>query len=518
VSQLTWIQRLRAQAPIIGPVDVVLYLSAAVLVVLRIAVSDELDDAYITYQYARNIAEGLGFVYSERFATWGTTTPLFTLLLAAANAIGANIVYASRVLDFVAMALQAGALAAIMSKLGMSRWVGWATLLLAGFWGLATSFPGMEYGLYTGLSVAALAAVVWDRWVLAGILAALTAVTRPDGALVAMLVGLAYLIHVPWREYRAKFFVAIGAIPFAWYTFAYFMFGRVTPQTLEQRQQEALVWGSFWNGWRYNLFNSKEHQYFLIPAILGLMLAVERERRIVWLGVYFVCYIAMYTAFGLPGILTYMCPLHLVAIIFNIVWLGIYWKHFPTKSTIIRVGLTIVTLICTWSTLNLCRMQWDYLLRRKMGHNKLRVYKHVGEWLNLSFAPRLVFATNEIGILGYTSRQDVIELGGLVNGEYPVRRRDGELSDYLREVGPALIILPKEFVGDMEQNATPSFLEDYRILADLPTFETAGIVVYWKLDEFSEAKLDAMRNSLAAALLPMESLRGVVPVIKKPRE
>jgi 4-amino-4-deoxy-L-arabinose transferase-like glycosyltransferase len=41
-----------------------------------------LDDAYITFRYARNISDGLGFVYNAGEHVLGTTTPLYTLLLA----------------------------------------------------------------------------------------------------------------------------------------------------------------------------------------------------------------------------------------------------------------------------------------------------------------------------------------------------------------------------------------------------------------------------------------------------
>ncbi len=40
------------------------------------------DDAYITYRYAKNIAAGHGFVYNLEHNFLGTTTPLYTLLLA----------------------------------------------------------------------------------------------------------------------------------------------------------------------------------------------------------------------------------------------------------------------------------------------------------------------------------------------------------------------------------------------------------------------------------------------------
>src|SRR3954453_1418522 len=46
-----------------------------------------IDDAFITFRYSRNIVEGQGFVYNIGIPSLGTTTPLFTLLMAVISAI-----------------------------------------------------------------------------------------------------------------------------------------------------------------------------------------------------------------------------------------------------------------------------------------------------------------------------------------------------------------------------------------------------------------------------------------------
>jgi hypothetical protein len=58
---------------------------AAMLIALFITFSvnnKTYDDAYITFRYARNLAQGQGFVYNPGENFLGTTTPLFTMLLA----------------------------------------------------------------------------------------------------------------------------------------------------------------------------------------------------------------------------------------------------------------------------------------------------------------------------------------------------------------------------------------------------------------------------------------------------
>src|SRR5205085_9404022 len=42
-----------------------------------------IDDAFITFRYARNLVSGSGFVFNTGQRVLGTTTPLYTILLAS---------------------------------------------------------------------------------------------------------------------------------------------------------------------------------------------------------------------------------------------------------------------------------------------------------------------------------------------------------------------------------------------------------------------------------------------------
>src|SRR5215210_2075718 len=61
-------------------------------VVVRLAYGPwPIDDAYITFRYARNLAAGMGFVYNPGEAVLGTTTPGYTLLLVPAAWLGLDL-------------------------------------------------------------------------------------------------------------------------------------------------------------------------------------------------------------------------------------------------------------------------------------------------------------------------------------------------------------------------------------------------------------------------------------------
>ena len=51
------------------------------------------DDSFITFRYVENIASGKGFVYNQGERVLGTTTPLYTLLLALLVKLGLPIVW-----------------------------------------------------------------------------------------------------------------------------------------------------------------------------------------------------------------------------------------------------------------------------------------------------------------------------------------------------------------------------------------------------------------------------------------
>src|SRR5437879_965714 len=66
-----------------------LILPAVVALLARVLTGPHpIDDAYITFRYARNLAEGLGLVYNPGDWVLGTTAPAWALVLAAAYRLG----------------------------------------------------------------------------------------------------------------------------------------------------------------------------------------------------------------------------------------------------------------------------------------------------------------------------------------------------------------------------------------------------------------------------------------------
>jgi hypothetical protein len=183
--------------------------SLAIVALLARLVPGErmVDDAYITFRYARNIAEGVGFVYNPGERVLGTTTPLYTLLMA-----GLSLATGSR--DFPTLSLVvnalAGAFSVSMLYLLGKRFAGHPipAAAVALLWALApfsVSFAigGMETDLTIGLLTAAAYAYLAEHLRAMAVLSALALLARPDAVIFLGPLWLGLILaqrRIPWRE------------------------------------------------------------------------------------------------------------------------------------------------------------------------------------------------------------------------------------------------------------------------------------------------------------------------------
>lgn len=477
---------------------------------LRLWTADFLDDAYITFQYARNIAEGQGFIFTERYPTWGTTTPLFTLVLALFGAIGLPIPATAFVLDIAALILQAVFVWMIFDALGVRAWAAPAILFMQAMWSLPVSLPGMEYGLYAALCLGALAGVIRGAWVMAAVCAALAAVTRPDGALIWLISAAAWLFHTRGRARPALVIAAAGVLPALWYGFALAAFGRLTPQTLATRRFEATIWGSFWDYWQNNYFKPTEWVLIIIPAAAGFVLAARANRRAVWLGIFFAAYTAMYSLVGLPALSTYFCPVSLTAMagvaLAFVLGGKLILEKFPRKNALpialVYFVMMAVVLIGTVRMSNFARI---FFFKYRTLFTKLDAYRAIGAWLAEETPPGTTFAANEIGAMAWFSRRDLIEVGGLVNPDGLDLMKQGAMREIVTASRPDLLILPASFsAGLFSGEAGRQWLEaeyDILLMVDNDEGQTVGL---WRRRDFQPSADWSRRHAVLTQRLDLD--------------
>lgn len=217
----------------IAPAVVVIVVGLGARLAWLAATNYTFEDAFITFQFARRLATGYGFVYNAGEPIYGTTTPLFALLLAGWLSVSPdNVVAGARLFGLLA---SAGALAltwAVLSEIGVAargRLCAIALLAVSDkLWVFDTG--GMETPLLFCFMMAALYAQLRGWPVRAGFAAGLLLWTRVDLAtwLAALVLG-----HF-WRKKRLPWrFIASTVLTYSpWLVFATLQFGSATPHAI----------------------------------------------------------------------------------------------------------------------------------------------------------------------------------------------------------------------------------------------------------------------------------------------
>ena len=153
-----------------------------------------LDDAWIHFQFARNLARGDGLSFNPGQPTSGSTAPLWTLLLAGVYCVGGRFPLAGQLLSGACFLAALVATYVLGKRLTGRRWTAWlagAVVALNGRFAWA-GLSGLETPLFAALSLAAIAAYLSDRAagryrLRTSALFGLAALSRPEGYLLFAL-------------------------------------------------------------------------------------------------------------------------------------------------------------------------------------------------------------------------------------------------------------------------------------------------------------------------------------------
>ncbi|MBX3157852.1 MAG: hypothetical protein KF773_17925 [Deltaproteobacteria bacterium] len=220
-----------------------------VLVVHSLAYNFVTDDAYISFVFSRNFAEHGELTFNPGMPVEGYTNFLWTFVLGILMLVGIPPEYASRFLGTVCALATLWLVCRIVDR-ALERRSPWAVLpawLLACSSGFACwTSGGLETQLFTMLVVGALDAVIASTTEprairRAGWLLALAAMTRPEGPLLAAMLGAARVVQLVlvWRADRklppvreeliaAAWFLGIWLPWFAW---RWWYYGHPFPNT-----------------------------------------------------------------------------------------------------------------------------------------------------------------------------------------------------------------------------------------------------------------------------------------------
>jgi hypothetical protein len=495
------------------------------------------DDAYITFRYARNLVNGLGFVYNPGERVMGTTTPLYTLLMTGLS-------LTLRTQNFPAIALWVNALADAVTcllvvylgeRLSGQRRVGVAAGLLYAVAAFSVTFAigGMETSIYILLiTLTALLYLQGRAWW--AVTAALAFLTRPDA-----LIFLGPL----WLDFGTRSSLSIRNTQHAsrltfdkilkpallfllpllpWLLFAAFYFGSPIPHsiaaksvTYQLRPEEGFVrlWQHYSTPFVENATFEKLPfgNFWPLPGIIlylslyliGFLAFARRDSRAIAITAYPWLYFATF-AFANPLIfrwyLTPPLPLYFIGLLGGLSALTVQNlkrnTQYATRFTFVisRFTFYAATAIFLFFSLRAWTLTPDHGPARPapdMAWFKLeQLYTQVGKELAPQVTPQTVIAAGDIGALGYFSGARILDTIGLISPEsvpyYPLPREQLVINyaisaDLIADRQPDYVVI-LEVYGRRTLLADPRFLADYtlqqKIAADI--YGSDGMLIFKK--------------------------------------
>jgi len=479
-----------------------------------------IDDAFITFRYARNLLAGAGFVFNPGEHVLGTTTPLYALTLALFAGLTRTTDYPTLayLLNALADALTCLVLVRLGEKLSGQRAVGLAVSALWAIAPMSVTFAvgGMETSVFILLLTltADLHLSGRSRW--AALTAALLLLTRPDGLIFIGPLWLDWIARpiittlrsptersvttivrrLPWVEGA----IFLGALA-PWVVFATGYFGSPLPHSIiakslayrlppgagfvrllqhystpffEQNffaSTPALVTflilylvSSILGGWRATRLNSRAWPLAVYPAFYFLTFSIANPLIFRW---YLAPPLPFYFLLILGG-LTQLLTDALAAL---------------KRPTWLPLALAWPTLFFGWLSLAEWTLQPDHGPQRPaptMAWHQLELYyTAVGRDLAAQgVGPPTTLAAGDVGALGYYSNAHILDTVGLMSPEasayYPL---DPALYVINYAVPPQLILDHQpDYVVLLEVYGRNGLFKDERFLAEyqhLPQLEIA---------------------------------------------
>lgn len=413
------------------------YLVTVTLLLFRAFRGWGYDDPYITYRYAQNIINGVGFVFNPGEQVLSTTTPLFAIILAVLSPIWDNAPHLANLISAFSVALGAVFLWDL-SQTWKSPAAGWASLLLYPLFPILLRTTGSETPLFLALCLGGFAFYARKLYYPTAFCAALALLTRPDGILVAGILSLDYIIRIrkpiPWGP-----ILLFSLITAPWVAFAWVYFGSPIPITLTTKihQGSMAIAMGYLDGAVVlfkNYYSQGNYRIEIFLILVGFAYLLWRSYRdrffrrwlvfYGWIALYFLSYSILnvssyfwYYAPLVPGIVG-LIGLGVEAIVKGV--LAVF--DLLTRRKVDALQSKHPTTILTFSMIMiigaLAYFQFEDInqLRREIDQ-RILIYREIGQWIGDNIPQNASLGALEVGIIGYYGQRPLVDFAGLIKPE-----------------------------------------------------------------------------------------------------
>jgi hypothetical protein len=401
------------------------------------------DDAFISFQYARNLANGHGLVFNQGERVWGFTSPLQTVLLGGLSAFGLDTVRTA----FVTAFLWISGSALLLYRLGLAALSRAFAVALAGFFLFDQSQHGnygLESNLLIFLQLGFLVSILGERPRTAAVVGALACLARPDSVLLVVPILLA--TSQTRRLRPLAIFAGIGA---AWEIFAYLYFGSFLPQSFYGKVGLTRFAPFFGDAFRETCslglapvfgFSAEPSTLrriaIVVLSICPLLSARVRGRFIFWfpLVLYPWLLILAYSYIGsFKGhhweFFSAKFFLGVAVIVGTLTVFAAAVERLPRPKLFARVLLVVTMLVVgVNSASRAIALPKQFRAAKTVFYAGLRydAFRRVAEWTKANLSAGSTIQVGEFGTLAYFSDCKILDVSGIVTKGIPAHERSND--------------------------------------------------------------------------------------------
>ncbi len=448
---------------------------AAVFVAHALSFRYTVDDAFISFRYARNWVEGAGLVYNPTERVEGYTNFLWTVFAAVPIRLGLDVEWFMKIAGIAAGVVLIFAVWSYgRSRLGERPLALLLPLPLAASGALALwSGAGLETSLFSLLVFAGVAAAAGERgkrpFLRSALLLALATLTRPEGALVfAVVVGERLAAHrsAALRDLlpALALFLAV-LVPYEAWRIAYY--GDALPNTYYAKSgggvyaairgvKYLLAWAGPFGGWT-----------ILAPLPLVFLVRVKPwERTFLAVAAVLTAYVVLVGGDGLPyyRFLVPLLPL------FTLLSLSGLAKLFPWPTgaigTVRLAAFALLFALPAYSSFGGASYRFLVQDRQRIELH----WKVIGRWIGEHAKEGETMAVATAGVIPYYGRIPTVDMLGITDRTIGHRK--------MPDMGKGIAGHEK---NDMEYvlSRKPTYIFHYTFLLPEPVFTTGQFKTPW---------------------------------------
>lgn len=480
-----------------GIIIVVSVMAAASMFLWPSTLEFPMDDTYIHFVYAENLSEQGGlFFNSPTEIGVGSSSLLWVLILAAGHWAGLSMHWVAKLVGVASLA-GVGIGLYYLLRLLLPGWAALVAALLVVLSGhmLWFALSGMETMLYLGLGILALLCYREQRWGWLGVVLGLLIITRPEGIVLALVIGLFDI----WRHRALRGGLVVAGLVTTlicgpWFLYLWLRTGYLLPTSaigkhfnmiasiqVATRNIQSLVWMSRFPALAYPLIMigyviefvlggfALPEPYFYIDVGLGsvsfrLSIWVVLGLATVVLPLIWISFKRLVSFLKTPRWIQDQARLPLLIFL---VWLILhnlcYMVYLPSIGTASRYA--VVNHIALWLALSLGiwfargtrfklwlatgvaiialanTVYWNQVYDANIEH-MLKVRLAAADYLRKNISDGEICAASDIGALRYFSQRPLMDLLGLIDPGLSQWYLADQLDQYLIENRVTCLAIP----------------------------------------------------------------------------